>query len=77
MKFVLELEEDCTYVQQEDVAAGVRHLECVGGALWDYSGSCTGVRIGVCPRCHGRGDVLTAQGRELLEVLRFWMGREG
>lgn len=78
MQLRLELEEDCTYVQRpwtkEDVAAGVRHQKCVGGELWDYSGK-AGVRLGPCPRCHGRGKVLSAQGRELLEVMRFWLDK--
>jgi hypothetical protein len=33
-------------------------------------------RIGLCPRCHGRGSVPTMTGRELLDFVRFWADKE-
>ncbi|WP_407312235.1 hypothetical protein [Desulfosporosinus sp. SB140] len=27
----------------------------------------------VCKECHGRGKVLTSEGKQLIEFIRFWM----
>ncbi|WP_407311903.1 hypothetical protein [Desulfosporosinus sp. SB140] len=27
----------------------------------------------ICKECHGRGKVLTAEGKQLIEFIRFWM----
>lgn len=27
----------------------------------------------VCKKCHGRGKILTAEGKKLIEFVRYWM----
>lgn len=69
MRLRLEFEEDCTRVTYYP-----KHTECRDGKLWDYSGQRGQGTDEDCPRCHGRGKVLTDLGREIVALVRRWDG---
>lgn len=72
MDAVIRLETECKWVNRAEKGNNWDEY-CEGGYVLNGDG----LRVRLCPRCHGRGSVPTITGWELLDFVKFWADKEG